>query len=155
MVHSCRSTLFLTERLTDQSAARGHERATHGISFARSRDGEKRRSQLLPGAAVIPGDRQRNTESSSSGMLVIGSNRSGLLTASLAAAYHDLFHGESRSHPTALAREHTFRRWTIDKRLLDRISMSVVTFDLISVKARIRGDCSDYADHVSKITEEY
>lgn len=150
MVHSCRSTLFLTERLTDQSAARGHERATHGISFARSRDGEKRRSQLLPGAAVIPGDRQGNTESSSSAMLVIGSNRSGLLTAPrprLITIYFTANRNHIRPHSHA---NNTFRRWTIDKRLLDRISMSVVTFDLISVKARIRGGCSDYADTSQK-----
>lgn len=75
MVHSCRSTLFLTERLTDQSAARARG-ATHGISFARSRDRAKRRSQLLLGAAGDTAIVGGTSESSSSGNVSAGSNRS-------------------------------------------------------------------------------
>lgn len=64
----------------DRSIGRSGTRATHGISFARSRDREKRRSQLLLGAAVIP----RSSEEH--GVIVVenvsaGSNRSGLLAS--------------------------------------------------------------------------
>lgn len=111
MVHSCRSTLFLTERLTDQSAAPA--RPTE-ISFARSRDREKRRSQLLPSAAVIP----RSSEEHGvivAGNVSAGSNRSGRLAARLITVYssasRDCIRLHSRTHRRA------FHRWTINKRL--------------------------------------
>lgn len=73
MVHSCRSTLFLTERLTDQSAARARERPTgfHSlalISLARSLSPRTERN-----AKVNYYQRSRDTESICSRSLLLSS----------------------------------------------------------------------------------
>lgn len=135
----------------DRSIGRTRARESDPRDFIRSLS----RWRETPESITTGRSRDTRRSSEEHGVIVVGNvgdrfKSIGTPNSSSAAAYHDLFHGESRSHPTALAREHTFRRWTIDKRLLDRISMSVVTFDLISVKARIRGDCNDYVDTSQK-----